>query len=93
MTTLGRDRSPAGGYAAPLARERHQTLGEPRVAPDAGKAVRQDPAAEAGADVLLDPPRDTLGNRAFGRYPSGRHRLNQFRQVGGEIDVPESAIA
>jgi hypothetical protein len=43
-----------------VTREGHRALGGAVVAPVAGEAVSPDHAAEVGAEVLLDPPRNAL---------------------------------
>ena len=52
-----------GADATPLAGEGDEALGRAGVAADAGKTVRENAAAQVGAEVVLDPAGHALAGR------------------------------
>jgi hypothetical protein len=80
------DHSPgvAGGTdRAPLAGEGDQALGAAIVAAGAGEAVREDAAAQVGAEVFLDPPGNRVGE-GVGVRRVGEKALEMVLDDGGD---------
>jgi hypothetical protein len=83
-----------GADAAAFARECDEALGGARVAAHAGEAVGEDVAAEVGAEVVLDPLRDS-GAIGIGRCCVGEEGLEVVLdervhpvRVGAGVGIP-----